>query len=265
MPFADPRSRHVVPAGQAVTARAIQRSERRLDTAILTLFGDTAEAARAAGVPPLRGLLRVLLRHQQDRACSNLAGTTVRAVADGSVRRYLFARRPIVPARTILELGNPGLWQRSRPVDRPADVRQVIADLADTLAHFRAAHGFGRGIAAPQIGALERVIFIRMPDGFTGPLVNPVVEWASGEKMELWDDCFSLPGLMVRVSRSARVRVSYLDEDGSARRVEADGGLSELLQHEIDHLDGILAIDRAISPQALCSRAEWERRHRGAA
>jgi peptide deformylase len=142
------------------------------------------------------------------------------------------------------------------------DARGLIADLADTLAAFRDSHGFGRGIAAPQIGALERVIFIRIPGGFTGPLVNPVIEHASADTMELWDDCFSLPGLMVRVARAARIRVSHLDEHGSARTVDAEGALSELLQHEIDHLDGVLAVQRAISPQALCTRDEWERRHR---
>ena len=166
-----------------------------------------------------------------------------------------------MPARPILELGNPVLWQRSRPVDSPAAARGLIADLSDTLAGFRVSHGFGRGIAAPQIGVLERVIFIRIPGGFTGPLIDPAIDWSSTETIELWDDCFSLPGLMVRVARAARVRVSYADERGGARVVEADGALSELLQHEIDHLDGILAVERAISPQALCTRDEWQRRH----
>jgi peptide deformylase len=170
-----------------------------------------------------------------------------------------------MPARPILELGNPALWQASGAVETPASVRGLIEDLSDTLAAFREAHGFGRGIAAPQLGVHARVIFIRMPGGFTGPLINPRIEWSSAEQMELWDDCFSLPGLMVRVARAARIEVSYLDEHGSARtiRTDGDGGgaFSELLQHEIDHLDGILAVQRAISPQALCTRAEWERRY----
>jgi peptide deformylase len=106
------------------------------------------------------------------------------------------------------------------------------------------------------------VIFIRVPGGFTGALINPVIDQASADTMELWDDCFSLPGLMVRVARAARVRVSYVDEHGGACTASAEGALSELLQHEIDHLDGILAVQRAISPQALCTRQEWERRYR---
>ncbi len=169
-----------------------------------------------------------------------------------------------MPARPILELGNPGLWQSSRPVESPVAARALIADLSDTLASFREANGFGRGIAAPQIGANEQLIFIRIPDGFTGPLINPTIDWSSPEQMELWDDCFSLPGLMVRVARSVRIKVSYTDEHGSARIIEADGAFSELLQHEIDHLHGILAVQRAISPQALCTRAEWLRRHQQA-
>jgi peptide deformylase len=97
------------------------------------------------------------------------------------------------------------------------------------------------------------------PVGFCGPLINPVIQWASDAQMELWDDCFSFPDLMVRVSRAAQIRVEYLDDRGLKQTIEAEGDLSELLQHEIDHLDGILAVDRAISPRAFATRAEWER------
>ena len=168
-----------------------------------------------------------------------------------------------MPRREILQLGNPMLFQKSLRVDDVAAgaIQSVIRDLSDTLAGFREATGFGRGIAAPQIGALNRVIFIKMqPTGFCSPLVNPEIAWMSDAKMELWDDCFSFPDLMVRVSRARRVRVNYEDERGIKHIVEAEGDLSELLQHEIDHLDGILAIQRAISPEAFSTRAEWERR-----
>jgi peptide deformylase len=100
------------------------------------------------------------------------------------------------------------------------------------------------------------------PTGFSAPLINPEIVWASNQSMELWDDCFSFPELMVRVSRAARIRVEYTDERGAAQIVEAEGDLSELLQHEIDHLDGILAVNRAISDKAFATRAEWERRLR---
>jgi peptide deformylase len=167
-----------------------------------------------------------------------------------------------MPNREILQLGNPALWQKSARVEdfSSAATASIIRDLSDTLADFRERTGFGRGIAAPQIGALKRIIFIRMqPAGFSGALINPEIAWASGEQMQLWDDCFSFPDLMVRVKRARAVRVSYSDERGHAQTIAAEGDLSELLQHEIDHLDGVLAIHRAVSPHALATRAEWLR------
>ena len=166
----------------------------------------------------------------------------------------------LVPVRRILQLGDPVLHQPSREV---ADVRAVagtIRDLADTLAAFRAERGFGRGIAAPQIGCLERVLFVNVPAGFAGALVNPLIESASSERFELWDDCFSFPQLMVRVSRAVACRIRYLDQQGVTRHLDASGPLSELLQHEIDHLDGVLATERAVSPASFSTRDEWERR-----
>jgi peptide deformylase len=108
-----------------------------------------------------------------------------------------------------------------------------------------------------------RIVLVRMqPTGLAGALINPTVVWESRERIELWDDCFSFPDLLVRVSRAARIRVSYRNEHGAEHRLEAEGDLAELLQHEIDHLDGILAVDQAVAPGALCTRSEWERRFR---
>jgi len=167
-----------------------------------------------------------------------------------------------MPEREILQLGDPLLWQPSAQVSDIAssDTQTIIGDLSDTLAAFRERTGFGRGIAAPQIGYGQRIIFIRMqPAGFAGALVNPQIVQSSPEHMELWDDCFSFPDLMVRVSRALRIRVDYQDAGGARQTIEAEGDLSELLQHEIDHLDGILALDRAVAPHALMTRAEWLR------
>ena len=165
--------------------------------------------------------------------------------------------------REILQLGDPTLHRACAAVDAraPSSVA-LVRDLADTLSAFREAHGFGRAIAAPQVGALARVIVVRVPDGFAAALHNPTIDTRSDDTFELWDDCFSFPELMVRVRRSVRVAVSYDDEHGARRRIDADGALSELLQHEIDHLDGVLATERAIAPTALCTRAEWQRRYR---
>jgi peptide deformylase len=170
-----------------------------------------------------------------------------------------------MPSQNILQLGNPLLWHTSQLVSDVAttETQRVIQDLSETLSGFREQTGFGRGIAAPQIGILQRIIFVRMhPDGFAGALINPEIVWSSEDSFELWDDCFSFPDLMVRVSRAARVKVDYVNERGLKQTIEAEGDFSELLQHEIDHLDGILAVQRAISPQAFCTRIEWEGRYR---
>lgn len=159
------------------------------------------------------------------------------------------------------------LWQKSVEVAdvQSTEIQRVVRDLSDTLAAFRETSGYGRGIAAPQIGVLKRVIFIRMrPVGFSSPLVNPEIVGASDRQIELWDDCFSFPDLMVRVARAAQIRVDYQDDRGLKQTIEAEGDLSELLQHEIDHLDGILALQRAISPQSFATRGEWESRLRTA-
>ena len=163
-----------------------------------------------------------------------------------------------MPAREILLLGNPQLWHPSSAVVnvRATETQEIIRDLAETLGAFRAEHGFGRAIAAPQIGAHRRIIFVPMQDGSFGPapLINPEIIRASRETMEMWDDCFSFPELMVRVRRHAEVTVQYLDERNQTQTLIAQGDLSELLQHEIDHLDGILATDRAIDHRSLALR-----------
>lgn len=170
-----------------------------------------------------------------------------------------------MPEREILQLGNPTLFAKSLAVEdfTSRATQEVIRDLSETLAAFRRDTGFGRGIAAPQIGSLVRIVFIRMqPTGFTSPLINPEIVWESSDRFELWDDCFSFPDLMVRVERARKIRVEYNDERGFRKTVEAEGDMSELLQHEIDHLDGILAVNRAVSPQSFATRAEWLRQQR---
>ena len=170
-----------------------------------------------------------------------------------------------MPIREIITLGHPALWKKSEKVNEVKNdsVKTLVADLRDTLIDFRERNGFGRGIAAPQVNALKRAIYVVMPDGsFEGPLINPEIVATEGDLVPVWDDCFSLPGLKVKVPRLPKIRVEYLDEKGQKNTIKAAGGLAELLQHEIDHLDGILATDRAASPRDLVSDAEWERRVR---
>jgi len=159
--------------------------------------------------------------------------------------------------REILLLGNPALRTPCAPVRKfpSARLRQTVRDLSDTLAFFRRKRGFGRGIAAPQIGIPDRVIFLEE----TGPLVNPAITRRSRNTMTLWDDCFSFPDLLVKIRRHLKVSVDYRDVAGKRRTIVAQGGLAELLQHEIDHLDGILALDRAVDSRHIILRSEWEK------
>ncbi|MBI5086544.1 MAG: peptide deformylase [Acidobacteria bacterium] len=162
-------------------------------------------------------------------------------------------------ARRILQLGDPVLRMVSSPVSDPAAAAAILADLEDTLAEFRRTHGFGRGISAIQIGETCRVIFLEV-DGTRYQLINPEFTWQSEERFDLWDDCFSFPNLMVRLSRHRAVRIRHQDLGGAWHEFEARDALSELVQHEMDHLDGILAVDHAAGKDALATREEYLRR-----
>jgi peptide deformylase len=165
-----------------------------------------------------------------------------------------------MPARRILLLGDPLLRTVSAPVASPASAATLLRDLEDTLAAFRDAHGFGRGISAIQIGVAARVIFLQV-DGVRHELINPEFTWLSPDTFEMWDDCFSFPDLLVRLRRSQSVRLRYTTMEGEQKELMASGGLAELLQHEMDHLDGILAVDRALDRDSLALREEWNRRY----
>lgn len=162
--------------------------------------------------------------------------------------------------RPILQLGDPLLRAVSTPVATPAEARETFCDLRDTLHEFQRTHGFGRGISAVQIGEPKRLIYIEI-DGRAYSLRNPQYEWQSEQKFELWDDCFSFPELLVRLERSVAVRIQFANEAGETEPLDARGAFSELLQHEMDHLDGILAIDRAKDRESFCTREEYLRRY----
>jgi peptide deformylase len=168
--------------------------------------------------------------------------------------------------RTILQLGDPTLRQPCPAVADPGspDVRDLVRDLADTLAHWRAETGYGRGIAAPQIGVLLRVIFLKLPGAEPWPLINPEIVWRGAEKMIVWDACLSFLSIFMKVERHRQIRVRYQNLEGQILEVEAgaERDLAELLQHEIDHLDGILAIDRVTDVKTIVSREEFEKRYR---
>ena len=168
--------------------------------------------------------------------------------------------------KSILQLGNPGLREVAARVVDPAapEIRVLVADLTDTLAHWRATTGYGRGIAAPQIGVARRVIFLQVPGAEAWPLVNPEITWRSADKIVVWDACLSFLSIFMQVERHREIVVRYQDLQGEWKEVRAgeQRDLSELLQHEIDHLDGILAVDRITDIRTMCTREEFEKRYR---
>ena len=156
-------------------------------------------------------------------------------------------------------LGDPVLRTRCEPIEHPqsAAVRMIVDDLRDTLGDWRSRFGSGRGIAAPQIGAPVRIVFVEIDRPW--PLINPEIVDIGTDDFAVWDDCFSFPGLVVRVQRAHRIRVRYQDMKGDKFETDLEGDRAELLQHEIDHLDGVLALDRAHGPDPFCLREEWNR------
>jgi len=168
--------------------------------------------------------------------------------------------------KPVLQLGNPKLREVAARVSDPtaADVRALVDDLAETLAHWRKETGYGRGIAAPQLGVTLRVIFLRLPGEDPWPLVNPEIIERSKEKIVVWDACLSFLSIFMQVERHREIIVRFQDLRGAWHDVRAgeERNLSELLQHEIDHLDGILAVDRITDIRTLCTREEFESRHR---
>ncbi len=147
------------------------------------------------------------------------------------------AKLPIVIAP------DPRLKTRAKPVEHVDDrVRKLLDDMLETMYDAP-----GIGLAAPQVGVLERVIVIDVADKDEAPkpmrIVNPEVLWTSEERTTYNEGCLSLPDQYGDVTRPARVKVRYQDETGAAREVEADGLLATCLQHEIDHLDGVLFVD----------------------
>jgi len=168
--------------------------------------------------------------------------------------------------RTVLQLGDPGLREVAKKVNDPAapEIRALVEDLSDTLAYWRKTTGYGRGIAAPQISSNSRVIFLKLPGEEPWPLVNPEITWRSAEKIVVWDACLSFLSIFMQVERHRDIKVRYQDLRAEWREVCAteERNLSELLQHEIDHLDGILAVDRIINIKTMCTREEFEKRYR---
>jgi len=149
--------------------------------------------------------------------------------------------RRVAAMSFIHRLGDPVLKSRATPVDRFDDsLRRQVSRMAGIMSD-----ALGVGLAAPQLGISQRLLVYRVgPDAPVTVLANPELEWASGEVEVGEEGCLSIPGVMVEVDRPLHVRVRALDEEGEERLVEASGLEARVIQHEIDHLDGVLILER---------------------
>ena len=146
----------------------------------------------------------------------------------------------------ILKLGDPRLYLVSDPVaeEEISDYHNTIRLMADCIVAFRDRYGEGRAIAAPQVGLQKRIIVINIDRLY--PIYNPEFIEKSDKQIEIWDDCMSFPELFVKVSRHQSLKMKFRDENWDEQIWELQDDMAELLQHEYDHLDGILATMRAL-------------------
>lgn len=141
--------------------------------------------------------------------------------------------------RKIILLGNPILRQKTQPVRKVTKAeQQLIDDLLETMDAYE-----GVGLAAPQVGVSKR-IFVARWEGEIYTLVNPMVEWCSKERVEGMEGCLSIPGVQGKIIRHLQIRVRALDREGNFVVLQPEGWLARIFQHEIDHLEGVLIIDR---------------------
>jgi peptide deformylase len=155
------------------------------------------------------------------------------------------ARRAAALAR-VRKFGDPVLRTRARPVARIDDsLRSEIARMGELMND-----ALGVGLAATQVGVVHRLLVYRVQQQApVAALINPEIEWRGGEQEIAEEGCLSLPAVLVEVERPIHVRVRALNEDGVEIVVEASGLEARVIQHEIDHLDGVLILDRTTREQ----------------
>jgi peptide deformylase len=153
--------------------------------------------------------------------------------------------------KDIIQLGDPRLYQVCAPVTKEElpQAREWAAGLDNVILEFRAKHNAGRAIAAPQLGIMKRMVCMHIDKPVA--MVNPELYDMSDEMFELWDDCMCFPNLLVRVRRHRSCRIRFRDLDWKEHDWLLEDALSELLQHEVDHLNGILATQRAIDNRSF--------------
>ena len=163
--------------------------------------------------------------------------------------------------KNIIKIGEELLRKKSLSITHfgTEELQQLEEDLRDTLIAFRKKYGYGRGIAAVQIGTLKRAIYVKTEE-FEGILINPKIIKKSEKMFWTWDSCFSADiAFFVKILRHYEVEVEYFDISGKKKSLPATNSLSELLQHEIDHLDGTLFVDYISNPKEIVMREVYER------
>lgn len=153
--------------------------------------------------------------------------------------------------KDILLLGNPLLYEKSEPV-LPEEIPALLPKIElmfDTVIDFRNKYGAGRAIAAPQIGLLKRIICMNTDKRVA--MINPELTNLSAEMFEFWDDCMSFPNLLVKVMRHKKLTISFYDLNWNHQIWHLEDDMAELIQHEYDHLDGILATQKAIDSHSF--------------
>jgi len=151
----------------------------------------------------------------------------------------------------ILLIGNPLLYEKSEPVQQE-EIPALLPKLDlmfETILDFRRKYGAGRAIAAPQIGLLKRIICLNIDKPVA--MINPELTDLSKEMFEVWDDCMSFPNLLVKVMRHKRLTLTFYDISWQKQIWHLEDDMAELIQHEYDHLDGILATQLAIDNQSF--------------
>ncbi len=151
----------------------------------------------------------------------------------------------------LLLLGDPRLYITCDPVLKSELllVENWIKDLHNVMQDIRARYNFGRAIAAPQLGIMKQLIYMNIDKPVV--FINPKLINFSDEMFELWDDCMSFPNLLVKVKRHKKLTITYLDENWKTQTWSMEDALSELLQHEYDHLNGVLCTMRAIDEKSF--------------
>jgi len=157
--------------------------------------------------------------------------------------------------KDLLQLGSPQLYEVSEPVHiTELDlVKNWVKDLHNVMEEIRVKYNFGRAIAAPQLGIMKRLVYMNISEPVV--FINPEITEKSDAVFELWDDCMCFPNLLVKVKRLKQITVKYLNENWESKEWIMTDDLSELLQHECDHLDGVLCTMRAIDNRSFKWRA----------